>query len=218
MINQTNLLCNLIEQNSERQQKITLDELAQFLSRSALKELLEKEWQRGIQNAQSLSIILAHADLSRAYSDTYCSISAEQNLRQVFQTIHSVVHRSSDLICRCGGEAFGIILPSTSVESTIHVATRIQKALKDAFQEHNPIAANQPITLSYGLSGLVPSPEMKSMQLLEAADTALRRAKSEGRNRIAVHLVEGMRSLPNDLQGCSSEKLDSFDSSLAIRM
>jgi diguanylate cyclase (GGDEF)-like protein len=198
MSNRTNILCYLIEQDSGYQQKITADELIQFLNRSAFNEILEREWQQGLHSAQPLSIILAHADLLRACSNTYCFIAAEQNLRQVLQTIHSVVSRSSDLICRCGGKEFGIVLPSTSVEAAIHVATRIQNALKDVFQAHNSIAANQPVTLSYGLSGLVPSREIRSAQLLEAADTALYKAKSNGRNHIAIHPVEGMPSIPDE--------------------
>ncbi len=195
MINQTNFLCQLIEQNSEHQQKITVEELTHFLNRSAFSELLGREWQQGLRHEQSLSVILAHTNL-RACSDVHCSIAAEHYLRQVFQAIYRVVYRSSDLISRCGSEEFGIILPNTSVESAIHMAIRIQNALKNVLQDYNAIAANKPITMRYGLSGLVPSPATNPVQLLKAADAALCQAESEGINRISVHYLKGVSSLP----------------------
>lgn len=196
MIKTTDVLGQLIYRNEESSQAITVEELAQFLSRSEFDRALEQEWEKGLQETRPLSIILAQVDAQKGDSFIY-SIMADQYIQQIAEAIRSVVYRSPDLIYRCGGEEFGIILPHTSVESAVHVATQIQRSLGDLFRDYNSVSANKPITLSYGLSGIRPSKEVMPTQLLEAAEIALRQSKNKGRNSISVHLVEDVSSLLN---------------------
>jgi diguanylate cyclase (GGDEF)-like protein len=190
MIKQTDLLRQLIHRDLEEQQEITIEDLTRFLNRRIFNQSLEQEWSRGLQGERPLSIILASVDALKVCDHTSCSLGIDRHLQQIVQELQRLVYRASDLVWRCGAEEFGIILPHTSVESAIRVATRIQNALKDFFENYNSIAANKPITLSYGLSGLIPCEGRNPIQLLEAAEIALFQAKGNGRNGIAVHLIE----------------------------
>jgi diguanylate cyclase (GGDEF)-like protein len=195
MIKKTDILSRLICKDKEPRKAITMEELTQFLNQSAFDRCLEREWERGRQEARPLSIILAQIDSTNG--DLIDSITADRHIRQIREAMSVVVYRSPDLIYRCGGEEFGIILPHTSIESAIHSATQIRRSLKDSFQNYNSIAVNQPITMSYGLSGMIPKKEIMSAQILEAAEVALRKSKSKGTNCISVHSIEDTSSLFN---------------------
>jgi diguanylate cyclase (GGDEF)-like protein len=195
MIEKADILSRLIYKNEEFQQAITMEELTQFLSQSTFDRSLKQEWEKGLQEARPLSIILAQVDSLNG--DSIHSIAADWHIQKIREAISLVVYRSPDLIYRCGGEEFGIILPHTSIERAIHLATQMQRSIKDSFQDYNSIAVNQPITMSYGLSGMIPDKDIIPTQILEAAGVALRESKSRGRNCISVHLVEDTSFLFN---------------------
>jgi diguanylate cyclase (GGDEF)-like protein len=195
LMKQATLLRQLSDQNAEYQQAATVDDLTQLLNRRAFSQYLEREWKRAKREAKSLSIILAHVDLFKVDSDAHDPTSADQHLKDVAQVLSHAVYRSTDLVCRWGSEEFGILLPNTSLEGAINVVARIKIALKDSFRDCNSSIANKELTLSFGLSGLVPFQEIELTQLLAAAETALQNAKRKGSNHIAVHSVEKVESL-----------------------
>lgn len=189
LIKQTNLLRQLADQNAEYQQTMMVDDLTQVLNQRAFNQYLEWEWNQGLREGKPLSIILTDIDFFKIYKDAYGSIVADQHLQQITQVMRQAVYRSSDLVCRYGSEELGILLPNTPVDGAIHVATRIQNALKDFFLDSSFTMDNAPITLSYGLSSIVPCHSKKPIQLREAASKALYRAKSQGQNHSVVQLI-----------------------------
>ncbi len=129
---------------------------------------------------------MADVDFFKIYNDAFGDVAADRHLQHVAQTMRHAVYRSTDLICRYGGEEFGILLPNTSMGSAVHVATRIQTALRDSFLEQNARTSTRPVTLSFGISGIVPSSDLMPARLVEGAEKALYHAKEQGRNRIAI--------------------------------
>jgi diguanylate cyclase (GGDEF)-like protein len=186
LVKQAKLLRKLCAQNAEYEQAMMVDDLTKVLNRRAFNQYLEREWQRGLREKTTFSVILADIDFFKIYNDTFGHVAADRHLQQVAQTMRHAVYRATDLVCRYGGEEFGILLPNTSVSGAIHVAARIQTALRDSFLDQNACILKTPVTLSFGVSGIVPSQDLTSMQLVEAADKALYHAKEQGRNRIAV--------------------------------
>jgi diguanylate cyclase (GGDEF)-like protein len=87
--------------------------------------------------------------------------------------------RSSDTVCRYGGEEFLAILPQTSTDEATILATRLFTAVADAGSQ-----AQLPLTVSIGLSSLRPGDSLDS--LVARADHALYVSKSRGRNRFSV--------------------------------
>jgi diguanylate cyclase (GGDEF)-like protein len=191
LVKQATLMRQLAHQNEEYQQATMVDDLTQVLNRRAFDQSLEKEWKRGLRDAKPLSILLIDVDCFDVYNDASGNVAADQPLQQIAKVISNAIYRSSDVVCRFGDKEFGILLPNTFVEGAIHVVTRVQKAIKD----NNPSMTKKPITLNYGLSSLVPSQAIELTQLLEAADTALLKAKSKGRNCIEVHSLETVEPL-----------------------
>jgi diguanylate cyclase (GGDEF)-like protein len=81
------------------------------------------------------------------------------------------------LAARYGGEEFAVILPNTDTRSASVVAERIRVSMLERAQNvDNP-------TVSIGVASVRPRPDRDAAVLVKAADTALYRAKANGRNR-----------------------------------
>jgi diguanylate cyclase (GGDEF)-like protein len=91
---------------------------------------------------------------------------------------------------RYGGEEFVVLLPDTDNASAILLAERIREAVSEMPYEL-PNGDSVQITASIGIAGVRPDPEAEDLKtigdsLIARADVALYRAKSAGRNQVAV--------------------------------
>lgn len=89
--------------------------------------------------------------------------------------------RRSDVVGRWGGEEFVILFPNTDMATAHQVMERLRESVAAA---NNADYGGQPITFSCGMSTLIGFSGLASSS--RAADSALYRAKAEGRNRIAL--------------------------------
>ena len=115
--------------------------------------------------------------------------SKDAVLREVALRIDSQV-RASDVAARYGGEEFVVLLPSTDVTSGALLAERIRSAVS-ASPIKLPCGDSVTMTASIGISSTQPDPDVTDLKtagdaLIAKADVALYRAKSEGRDRIAI--------------------------------
>jgi diguanylate cyclase (GGDEF)-like protein len=91
--------------------------------------------------------------------------------------------RKHDLIGRVGGEEFLVVCPESSLEDTVVVAERIRKVIRrEAISDGVREAA---VALSAGVT-MLRDDDRSSDKLFSRADTALYKAKEQGRNRVAV--------------------------------
>ena len=94
---------------------------------------------------------------------------------------------ADDFLARYGGEEFIIILPGRNkVECTIF-AENIRKKIEELKILHNVSHVSLYLTLSIGVSTIIPRAEMHYNELINKADIALYQAKDEGRNRVVVY-------------------------------
>jgi diguanylate cyclase (GGDEF)-like protein len=95
--------------------------------------------------------------------------------------------RPADLVARYGGEEFAIILPYTDTQGAIAVAKHIRRLLEDLALPHR-VSAQQRVTISMGLATAIPQPQRFPSAMIAAADQALYRAKTNGRD--TYHVAE----------------------------
>jgi len=104
-------------------------------------------------------------------------------LRHVAQTVARLLRRS-DLLARYGGEEFAALLLGADRDAASRVAETLRHAIENA-PLHDSASPPPRATISLGVASL-PENGQHEVEVLEAADRALYRAKREGRNRVCV--------------------------------
>jgi diguanylate cyclase (GGDEF)-like protein/PAS domain S-box-containing protein len=168
------------------------DGLTGLANRRAFDETLDREWKRTMRDGSQLSLVLLDIDHFKDLNDSYGHQVGDDCLRAVAVAIKGAV-RGSDIASRYGGDEIAIILPGTDALGARKVARKVRaavEALRIAHDGHAAAAAW--VTASVGVATALPRvggtmqiPE----SLLQAADTALYKAKHEGRNRVATALL-----------------------------
>jgi len=173
----------LQEANVQLERLVNLDGLTKLANRRCFDEYLEQEWQRLAREQQSLALIMCDIDFFKNYNDSYGHIVGDDCLKKVSALIQQSVRRPADLAARYGGEEFVVVLPNTDVEGAMAVAEIIRQKLRELAILHQDSAVSQYVTLSMGVTSLIPKLDSNPSVLLTAADYALYRAKELGRNQ-----------------------------------
>ncbi|MBW4492058.1 MAG: PleD family two-component system response regulator [Oscillatoria princeps RMCB-10] len=169
------------------------DNLTEIANRRHFDEYLLLEWRRADREQLPLSLILCDIDYFKAYNDTYGHPAGDACLKRVARAISQGVSRPQDLVARYGGEEFAAILPNTSFQEAVRVASAIHFQVQQLKIPHALSPVSNWITLSQGISTTVPSHQESPETLIASADKALYEAKQGGRNQ---YCASGPR-LPN---------------------
>jgi diguanylate cyclase (GGDEF)-like protein len=122
-------------------------------------------------------------DHFKRFNDTFGHQAGDTLLRALGDFI-SKRTRGQDFACRLGGEEFALILSASNTEAAQKRAELLREEVNQLTVQHNGEVLGK-VSLSIGISTY---PELASSaeQLLQTADEALYRAKSEGRDRVIV--------------------------------
>jgi len=151
---------------------------------------LDEEENKAWRTGQPIALILLDIDHFKAVNDSYGHDVGDRVLRGAAQVIRHCT-RNYDIACRFGGEEFAVILPATRADRALHVAERMRLDLRAHVFDGAPAALR--VSTSCGIADL-PGPRVSSKdELVRAADRALYKAKSLGRDRTCVaEEVEGV--------------------------
>ena len=175
----------LREANKRLEELTRSDPLTGLANRRHFDELKEVEFRRAQRLGQPLSVLMCDVDFFKRYNDTYGHALGDQCLQAVAGTLKSVFARAGELVARMGGEEFAVLLPGCDANNARKAAERLRQAMATLAMKHanSPVAAH--VTLSIGVAQFDPETTDRFDQLLQRADQALYRAKSQGRDRIA---------------------------------
>lgn len=165
------------------------DVLTGWHNRRYLQVRLHEELARARRDQSNLVCLMIDVDHFKRINDTWGHAAGDAVLQELSSRIDSQV-RASDVAARYGGEEFVVLLPDTDVASGVILAERIRAAVSSSKYDI-PGAAPQIITASIGIAGVTPGADDDDLKtvgdsLVARADVALYRAKSEGRDRVAV--------------------------------
>jgi len=164
------------------------DALTGVLNRRAIRDVLRKELARCRRDKNTLGIILADLDHFKKINDHHGHAAGDTVLVTAVQRISSML-RSYDSLGRYGGEEFLLIAPGCDLALAQKLAERIRSAIGDEAIDLGEDAAKVSVSLGVTLGTADSDPEF----LVALADTALYRAKRNGRNRVEIGL-----ELPED--------------------
>ena len=181
-LNQTNEQLNMA--NLELHRVSMTDGLTGIPNRRVFDELLVREWRRCARLQKPISVVMLDVDYFKKFNDRYGHQAGDECLKSVAKMIAGAVPRASDLAARYGGEEFVLILSETDAEGARAVANRIREQVAE-LKVANEDSPHRWVTLSCGISTVVPGDEIQVEKLVKSADNALYLAKKQGRNSVA---------------------------------
>lgn len=158
------------------------DPLTGVPNRRMYDQTIAAEWTRLQRHNMPLSLILFDVDHFKQYNDHYGHAMGDECLVKVSEALSSATGRSTDLLARYGGEEFVLMLPETEREAALQLAERCLAAVSSLRIPHEKSLASDVVTVSAGLSTLVPLPNSGPATIFESADKMLYLAKQKGRN------------------------------------
>ena len=176
----------LRQANLELEKLVNIDGLTQIANRRCFNDRLEFEWQRLAREQQPISLLLFDLDYFKRYNDCYGHQVGDDCLVKIAQATQQTVCRPADLVARYGGEEFVVILPNTDLDGAIAVANQIQDAIVDLNIPHQNSDISDIVTISLGVTSLIPNLSQAPSILIKQADMALYSAKQQGRDRSVI--------------------------------
>ena len=159
------------------------DPLTGLFNRRYLEEVLQKESDRAVKEQHPLSIIMLDVDRFKRFNDTFGHDAGDAVLRELAIFLQSNL-QGADIACRYGGEELTLILPETQLEQARVRAEQLRQGVKHLSLQHRGQDLGT-MTLSLGVA-CFPEHGTKGNLVMQAADAALYRAKSQGRDRVAI--------------------------------
>ncbi|MEC5318453.1 diguanylate cyclase [Brenneria populi subsp. brevivirga] len=158
------------------------DTLTRLLNRRFLPTILRHETALAMRKKTPLTIAMLDIDHFKNINDTYGHTIGDTVLKSTAEIFYENT-RSSDYIFRYGGEEFMFVLIETPKDAAYTFIERLREKIQNhkiRLQNNETIA----ITISAGIAEYNGHPDYEF--LINAADTALYRAKANGRNRIEL--------------------------------
>ena len=169
--------------NHELQLLAHLDGLTKIANRRSFDDFLAREWRRLSRSSQVISLLLLDVDYFKAFNDFYGHQRGDECLIQIAQALQATILRPVDLVARYGGEEFVIVLPETNQDGAINIALGLRKAIQSLAIAHENSDVNAFVTVSIGISSMLPSQNLTPEHLIDQADKALYLAKQQGRDQ-----------------------------------
>ncbi|MDO9305367.1 MAG: cache domain-containing protein [Sulfuricurvum sp.] len=161
----------------EKMEKIAVtDALTHIYNRYFFNDALQNEINRANRYNSFFSLLMFDIDHFKQVNDVYGHDVGDQVLIKIVDIAASCL-RGSDIFARIGGEEFMIILPQTTLESSIDIGERLRVSVQEyTFDNIGKI------TISLGVAQYRKEETFK--EIVKRVDTALYDAKNNGRNRL----------------------------------
>jgi diguanylate cyclase (GGDEF)-like protein len=173
---------------SARRRAIT-DEMTVLYNRSFLEESIKERFGNQSMKLRIMSMLMIDLDKIHFINENYGTKAGDFVIICVAEVIRSCL-RSGDIPARLSGDEFAVLLPDTESRNAVSVAERIRKRIEDK-QIEVPASSgsNETVLISVRTSigiAVAPSHASTTEELFEKSDTALRKAKELGRNRVEI--------------------------------
>jgi diguanylate cyclase (GGDEF)-like protein len=166
------------------------DALTGLYNHRAFHDRVRQALMRASAEHDTVALVMLDLDDFKRINDIYGHGIGDQFLNQVADVLRATV-RASDVVCRVGGEEFGVILQSGDVRSSMALAGRIGAALGGLDAD----AAGR-LTVSTGIA-VGPEHAANPRELVACAEAAMMTAKTRGKG-LVVAFDETARERPSE--------------------
>ncbi|MBG22775.1 MAG: hypothetical protein CMF22_04865 [Idiomarinaceae bacterium] len=157
------------------------DSLTGCIKREYLSDMVMQAIQKSERAKKPVSLLQIDMDSFQSVNDRYGYLFGDKVLEEAARRIRNAA-REHDSVIRSSGAEFVVIMPNTARKAAADVATDILDRIR-----HDPFTVKSltvTVTASGGLAELKAGQQWG--EWMEAADSALYQAKSQGRNRLKV--------------------------------
>ena len=161
----------------------TTDQLTGIPNRRAFNNYIDTALRYAGRNNQRLLVMMLDVDHFKGYNDHYGHGSGDSCLQAIACAIKSRIQRSTDLVARYGGEEFIAVVSDVTYDSGVGMVQSILDVVTELSLPHENSSVSPNVTISIGAVIIKPKGDEDPDHIIEQADRALYRAKSEGRNK-----------------------------------
>ncbi|MBV9214851.1 MAG: GGDEF domain-containing protein [Acidobacteria bacterium] len=195
-------LLDEIDREYQRQihRLISHDDLTGLLSSRSFFSELRREAGRATAESRPFCVLMMDGDNFKEVNDTYGHLTGSKTIEEIGFSIMTNL-RSGDAAARFGGDEFAAFLLDAELTQGLVAAERIRTSIETypfSVVSQSDRKNSHHITVSIGVSSF-PDDSSDPIELVEMADSALYRAKREGRNRVAAYRDVSDEELVRDL-------------------
>ncbi|WP_108248732.1 sensor domain-containing protein [Planctomonas deserti] len=159
------------------------DPLTELPNRAHLQSRLTEAIESSVLTHRPLALLFVDLDGFKAINDRLGHVVGDTVLAQIAERLRRLVRRG-DTVARFGGDEFAIVCAEADAAAAVRVADRVREAMREPLRG---VPAGYPVTASIGVALHEPQDGTVSAEaLVLAADGAMYRSKSEGRDRNSV--------------------------------
>ncbi len=174
-----------LEQINHELQRLSLrDPLTELWNRRKYDETIGLEWQRCLRQQRPISLLFIDVDYFKNYNDLYGHVAGDATLIKIGDSLRTALSRPTDMVVRYGGEEFIVLLSETEKNEAILNANRLLQKIEALAIPHEGSVIKSCLTISIGVTTLLPGLHSRHQELVRIADKALYLAKSNGRNQV----------------------------------
>lgn len=162
------------------------DKLTGLLRRSYFEDLLKRDWGVAQREGRSLTMMLFGIDFADPYREVFGRPGAEQSFRRIARVVHSCFRRASDLCARWDDDSVAALVVGMDSGNAMKYAESILARVRDLAIHHPRSSVSRFLTVSGGITCLVPTHDDSPNLLIENAIKALKLAHGGGYNRVVA--------------------------------
>jgi two-component system cell cycle response regulator len=158
------------------------DALTGLFNRRYMETHLAGLVEQAAARSKPIAVLVLDIDYFKSINDGHGHDAGDDVLREFSLRIRKCI-RNIDLACRYGGEEFVVVMPETDIAVAAMVAERLRRRIASERFSIQQGANSLEVTISIGIAALSGADD-NAAAILKRADTALYRAKRDGRNRV----------------------------------
>lgn len=181
----------LIDANRALEELSRTDGLTGLFNRRVFDEAFIRIFNLCKRSEICFSVIILDIDFFKKINDTHGHLAGDACLKRFGTILTERFQRNSDIVCRFGGEEFGIICTGKDVAKVHTHVEALRRHMADDVFTHNQEKIT--FTISAGIYSMVPQTDTPGDFYLDMADKALYQAKNSGRNQVVDLSVPGTK-------------------------
>lgn len=174
------------------------DGLTDIPNRRKFDLIIAEEWNKAKEKKTNISIIIFDIDCFKQYNDNYGHTDGDRCLISISKELSKSLVKNY-FAARYGGDEFVIVLPDTNLEEAMKYGENFRRNVEKLSLLHKFSKVSDVVTVTVGVSSVIPHNEITIIEFIRQADNALYEAKNKSRNQVmGFNSVEFKRESENE--------------------